>query len=52
MDRAQGLEEKNGVICPVMFTPRVMIFQMSEMSHFEYFLLMTAKNSLSLGKIL
>ena len=42
-DRAQWVDEKNGVICPViMFTPRVMIIKMSEMTHF--FLLMQKKN--------
>ena len=38
MDRAQKVDEKNGVICLItMFTPRVMIFKMSEIANFLYF---------------
>ena len=49
MDRAQRLDEKNGVICLlVMFTPRFMIIKMS-MTHFLYFLLMTAQNQSQFG---
>ena len=35
-DRAQRVDEKNGVICQViMFTPRVMEIKMSKMAHFS-----------------
>ena len=51
MDRAQRLDEKNGVICLViMFTSRVIVIKTSKMDHFLYFLLMTATVSYSLGK--
>ena len=51
-DRAQQLDEKNGVICLViMFTPRVMVFEMSKTAHCLYFLLIKPKISHSLGKI-
>ena len=44
MDEAQRKDEKNGVIClVVMFTPRVMVIKMSKITHFLYFLLITAK---------
>ena len=44
MDEAQRVDEKNGVIClVVMFTPRVMVIKMSKITHFLYFLLITAK---------
>ena len=44
MDEAQRVDEKNGVIClVVMFTPRVMVITMSKITHFLYFLLITAK---------
>lgn len=43
-DRTERVDEKNGVICQfIMFTPRVIVIKMSEMSHFLYFLQMTAK---------
>ena len=46
-DKAQRVDEKNGVICLVclvmMFTPRVIVIKMSQMAQFLYFLLMTAK---------
>ena len=45
-DRPQGVDEKNGVIRLVMFTPRVMVIKMYEMAHFMYFLLNTAKKSI------
>ena len=35
-----------------MFTPRFIVVKMSEITHFLYFLLMTAKHSHSSGKIL
>ena len=51
MDRAQRVDEKNGVICLViMFTSRVMIIRMSKVSNFLYFVLMIAKNQSQFGK--
>ena len=41
MDRAQRVDEKNGVICLVMFTPGFIVIKMSKMAHFLYFLLIT-----------
>ena len=47
-DRAQRVDEKNGVVCQViMFTPRVMVFKISNMAIFLCFLLI----SHSLGNI-
>ena len=43
-DRAQRVDEENGVICLViMFTSRVMAFKMLEIDNFIYFLLITAE---------
>ena len=42
MDRAQRVDEKNGVICVVMFTPEGMVIKMSKMAHFLYFYLQKA----------
>ena len=42
-NRALSVDEKNGVICLVMVTPRVMVIKMSKMAHFMYFSLNTAK---------
>ena len=51
MDRAQKVDEKNGVICLViMFTPRVMVIKMSKMAHFLYFLLMSDTNQSQFGQ--
>ena len=51
-NRTHTLYEKNEAISPViMFTPGVAVIKLSKMAHFLYFLLMTAKNSHSLGKI-
>ena len=51
-DRAQRVDEKNGVICLfIMFTPRVIVIKMSKMAHFLYFLLMAAKTSHNLRKV-
>ena len=37
-DRVQRADEKNGIICLVIvFTPRVMIIEMSEMAYFFVF---------------
>ena len=49
-DRAQRVEEKNGVICLVMFTPRFTVIQMSKMARFMYFLLDTAKDQFQFGQ--
>ena len=44
-DRAQRVDEKNGVIClVVIFTLRVRVIKMSQIAHFVSFLLMEAKN--------
>ena len=50
-DRAQIADEKNGVICLVMFTPQVMVTKMSKMAHF-HFLLMPTKNQKTLFRSL
>ena len=50
MDRAQRVDEKNGVICLViMFTTGVMTIKMSKMVHFLYFLLMLVKTQSQFG---
>ena len=49
-DRAQRWDGKNGVICLVMFTPKVMVVKMSKIAHFLYFLLMPAKNQSQFGQ--
>ena len=49
-DRAQRVDEKNGFIYLVMFTPRVMVIKMSKMAHFMYFLLDTAKYESQFGQ--
>ena len=41
MDRAQRVDEKNGVICLVMFIPGFIVIKMLKMAHFLYFLLIT-----------
>ena len=41
IDRAQRVDERNGVICLVMFTPGVMVIKISKMAHFLYFPLIT-----------
>ena len=44
-DRAQRVDEKNGIICLViMLASGVMVIKMSKMAHFLYFLLMPANN--------
>ena len=51
-DRAQRVDEKNGIICLfIMFPHRVMIIKMSKMAHVLYFRLMTAKISHNLRKV-
>ena len=49
-DRAQRVDEKNDVICLVMFTSKVMVIRMSKMAHLMNFYLNTEKNRPSLGK--
>ena len=42
-DRAQKVDQKNGVICLViMFNSWVMVIKTSKMAHFLYFLMMSA----------
>ena len=41
IDRAQGVNEKNGVICLIMFNPTVMVIKLPEMAHFLCFILIT-----------
>ena len=41
MDRAQRVDEKNGVICLVMFAPGAIVTKVSKMAHFLHFLLIT-----------
>ena len=48
--RAQRVDEKNDVICLVMFTSKVVVIRMSKMAHLMYFLLNTEKNRPSLDK--
>ena len=44
MYKIQRVYENNGFIClVVIITPRVMVIKMSKMTHFLYFLLITAK---------
>ena len=50
MDRAQRVDEKNGVIRLVMYTPGVMVTKLSKMADFMYFLLDTAKYQSQFGK--
>ena len=47
---AQRVDEKNDVICLVMFASKVMVIRMSKMAHLMYFLLNTEKNRPSFGK--
>ena len=50
MYRAQRVDEKNDVICLVMYTSKIMVIRMSKMAHLMYFLLNAEKNRPSLGK--
>ena len=50
MDRAQRVDERNGVICLVVSYYWSNI-KMLKMAHFLYFLLMTAENQSQFGKI-
>ena len=43
MVRTQRVDEKNKLICLVIFSPKFMVIMMSQMAHFLYFLLMKAK---------
>ena len=50
-DRAQRVDEKNGIICLViMLASGVMVIKMSKMAHFLYFLLMPANNQSQFGE--
>ena len=50
-DRAQRLDEKNGIICLViMLASGVIVIIMSKMAHFLYFLLMPANNQSQFGE--
>ena len=42
-DKTRWVDDKNGVIRLVMFTPRAMVIKMSKMAHFMFFLLDTVK---------
>ena len=50
MDRAQRVDEKNGVIRLVMFAHRVVVIKMSQIAHFMYFLLDSAKKQSQFGQ--
>ena len=52
MGRTQRVNEKNGLICLVVFSPVFIVIKMSEMAHFLYCLLMTAKNQSQFGQII
>ena len=43
--RAQRVDEKNDVICLVMFTSKVMVISMSKVAHLMHFLLNTEKTN-------
>ena len=49
MDRAERVDEKNGVICLVICSG-VMVIKISKMTHFLHFLLMPAKNQSQFGE--
>ena len=50
-DRAQEVDEKNGVACLViMFGHRAMVIKMSKMAYPLYILMMTAKYQSQFGK--
>ena len=50
-DRAQRVDEKNGIICLViMLASGVIVIIMSKMAHFLYFLLMPANNQSQVGE--
>ena len=49
-DRTQREDEKIEIVCLVMFTPGFIVFRLSKMSLFVYFLLMTAKNQSRFGQ--
>ena len=49
-DRAQRVDEKNGVIRLVIFTARVMVIKISKMARLMYFLPDTAKYQSQFGQ--
>ena len=42
-NKSQRVVEGNEVICLLIFNPRVIVFKISKMAHFMYFLLDTGK---------
>ena len=50
MGRTQRVDEKNRLICLVLFSPTIMVIKMSQLAHFLDFLLMTAKNQSQFGQ--
>ena len=46
---AQRVDEKNDIICLVMFTSKVMVIRMSKMAHLIYFMLNTEKKQTQFG---
>ena len=42
-NKSQRVVEENEVICLLIFNPRVIVFKISKMAHFMYFLLDTGK---------
>ena len=49
-DGTQREDEKIEIVCLVMFTPGFIVFRLSKMSLFVYFLLMTTKNQSRFGQ--
>ena len=52
MGRIQRVDEKNGLTCLVVFSPEFKVIKMSQIAHFLYFLLMTAKKQSQFGQII
>ena len=49
-DKGQWVDEKNGIIRLVIFTPRVRVIKMSKTVHFMFFLLDIAKYQSQFGQ--
>ena len=49
-DRAQRVDEKNGIIRLAVLTPWVMVIKMSKMAHFMSFLQDAVKNQSQFGQ--
>ena len=47
MGRTHRVDETNGLICLVMFILAFMVIKVPQMAHFLYFLLMTAKKTVT-----